>query len=77
MNIAPKTQEILIALDQDPSEHITAATYSWAFGNRANVAAAFRIARKSDMIRVRHISTAGNPVYVNRNSEVYYTLTAV
>ncbi len=76
MTIAPKTQEVLDALDQDTSEAITAFVYTWAFKNQANVSAAFRIAKKSGMIRVRYTSTAGNPVYVNRNSAIFYTLAA-
>ena len=62
--ISPKTQEVLDALEQDDGKYgISATTYTWAFRRRANVAAAFWIAKARGIIVVDFISVAGTPVY--------------
>lgn len=63
MAISPKTQEIIDAIKEDPSEMITPCIYSWAFRSRANTSAAFRIAKEQGIIEVSYMSAAGTPVY--------------
>ena len=61
MNI--KTAEIIEALKQDTSQSIVSCTYTWAFKSRAHVSAAFRIARKQNIIEVVGTGGMGNPIY--------------
>ena len=63
MTISAKTAEIIEAISQDESQMIAPCTYTWAFRSRANVSAAFRIAKQRGIIEVAYTSAAGTPVY--------------
>lgn len=58
-----KTLEIIEAIKQDTSDRIVPCMYSWAFKSRANVSAAFRIAKRDGIIEVAYTSVQNTPVY--------------
>lgn len=58
------TLQIIEELKTDKGDLITPSVYSH-FYPRANVSAAFKIAKRDGIIQVKYMSCVGTPVYTN------------